>query len=138
MYGKSPSSSNHVHDAVSEFVISYGEKSNRVLMDQYGFVLHGNQFDRLEDLMPQLVLPGNLGRLRKKRVVQSQMEVERKVISNTGGMAAYCYGLDGEADDLLLDGTGGEDLVWQMLKSNVTIKRLHAATAGIIRTASVR
>ena len=32
-----------------EFCISYGEKGNRALMEQYGFVVPANPFDGLED-----------------------------------------------------------------------------------------
>ncbi|GAX84836.1 hypothetical protein CEUSTIGMA_g12257.t1 [Chlamydomonas eustigma] len=133
MFGKHSTSSEHIS---SEFLISYGEKSNRALMHQYGFVLHGNPFDRLEDLMPQLVLPSHL-RVRKQRVLHSQKELEKKLISSHERRAGYYTGLDGEWD---VFGSRGdeEDSLLQVLDAQATIRRLRAAAAGIIKTASIR
>ena len=51
----SPSISNSSRDmqhSSCEFFISYGEKGNRALMEQYGFAVQGNPYDRLEDWLP--------------------------------------------------------------------------------------
>jgi len=68
-----------------EVLISYGEKDNRQLMEQYGFVLAGNPFDRLD--LHGVQLPHGGGRMRRDLVAHA-----------AAAMAAAAAG-EGEAAD---------------------------------------
>lgn len=59
MFGRRTPRGNSSRDAppTDEFFISYGEKSNRSLMEQYGFTTPGNPHDRLGDWLIPGLLP---------------------------------------------------------------------------------
>ena len=117
MFGRRTPRGNSSRDAppTDEFFISYGEKSNRSLMEQYGFTIPGNPHDRLGDWLIPGLLPGDRAAdelVSRDRVMAA---LSRLLLANRAG---------GGRLQLEQEGQGDRDT-----------RRLQAVACGLIKSA---
>lgn len=112
-----------------EFCISYGEKGNRVLMDQYGFTVAGNPHDQICDWLDPGLLPTDIAadeRVSRDRVMAAASRLTDRALS--------CLNQTSTAGTV----TGPVRIHFHRKEIEEDVRRLQTAARCIIKLAGCR